>query len=133
MHKSVSCYPHLPGDSAFCSWLYRIAENVCTDYFRRQHKERNIEPLHTIDEYRIANTCPSPCRDLECQELREHLQAAIAELMPVHKEVFQLYYIHQLSIKTIATRLGCSEGTIRSHLRNARLQLQEYLTSYLMN
>ncbi len=26
-----------------------------------------------------------------------------------------------------------SEGTIRSHLRNARLQLQEYLTSYLMN
>lgn len=131
--KAFRAIRNFRGESAFYSWLYRIAENVCTDYFRKQHREHKIEPLHTIDEHRIADTCPSPCRDLERQELREHLQAAIAELTPVRKEVFQLYYIHQFSIKTIATRLGRSEGTIKSHLRNARLQLQEYLTPYLAN
>ena len=43
------------------------------------------------------------------------------------------YYAQDLSMKQIATRLNRSEGTIKSHLRNARLQLQESLTPYLKN
>lgn len=121
------------GDSAFSSWLYRIAENVCIDYARKQHKEHDIEPLHEINEHLITDTPPSPSHVIERQELREHLQAAIAELTPMRKEVVRLYYIHQLSVKTIAIRLKRSEGTIKSHLRNARLQLKERLTPYLID
>ena len=61
------------------------------------------------------------------------LQNAITHLTKPRREVFLLYYLHELPIKTIATRLNKSEGTIKSHLRNARLQLQEYLTPYLKN
>jgi len=32
------------GDSAFALWFYRIAENVCIDYFRKQQKAPDIEP-----------------------------------------------------------------------------------------
>ena len=60
-------------------------------------------------------------------------QNAIAYLTKPRREVFLLYYLHELPIKTIAARLNKSEGTIKSHLRNARLQLQEYLTPYLKN
>ncbi len=121
------------GDSAFSSWLYRIAKNVCIDYFRKQQKAYNIEPLHTVDERRFIETYPDPCRDLERQELRAYLRTAIQRLTRTRKQVFLLYYAQDLSIKQIATRLNRSEGTIKSHLRNARLQLQEYLTPYLKN
>ena len=119
------------GDSAFYSWLYRIAENVCIDHFRRQ--KYNTEPLHLIDENRITETDPCPSRDVERAELREHLQKALTALTPIRRRVFLLYYHHELPIKAIAAEIGRSEGTIKSHLRNARLQLQELLTPYVEN
>ena len=119
------------GDAAFYSWLYRIAENVCTDHSRRQKDD--TEPLHLIDENRITETVLCPSRDVERAELREHLQTALTALTPICRRVFLLYYHHELPIKAIAAEIGRSEGTIKSHLRNARLQLQEFLTLYLRN
>ena len=118
-------------ESAFYSWLYRIAENVCIDHFRRQ--KHNTEPLHLIDENRITETVTCPSRDVERAELREHLQAALVALTPIRRRVFLLYYHHELPIKAIAAEIGRSEGTIKTHLRNARLQLQEFLMPYLRN
>ncbi len=121
------------GEAAFYSWLYRIAENVCLDFFRRQKHHNNIEPLHTIKEHQITQTHSCPGESLQAQELHQMFQNAIAYLTKPRREVFLLYYLHELPIKTIAARLNKSEGTIKSHLRNARLQLQEYLTPYLKN
>ena len=129
--KAYRAISSFRGDSAFYSWLYRIAENVCTDHFRRQ--KHNTEPLHLIDEYRITETVPCPSRDVERVELREHLQAALVALTPIRRRVFLLYYHHEMPIKAIATEIGRSEGTIKSHLRNARLQLRELLTPYVEN
>lgn len=121
------------GDSAFSSWIYRIAENVCIDFFRKQRREHAIESLHVVDERHITRTYPSVCQDIIQHELRAHLQAAIQQLTPIREQVFRLYYEEELPIKTIAVHLERSEGTIKSHLRNARLQLQESLTPYLRN
>lgn len=110
MLRAINSYR---GTAAFSSWLYRIAENVCIDFFRRQ--KYHTEPLHLIDD----------------AELREHLQSAIEHLTPIRRRVFLLYYHHELPIKAIATQIRRSEGTIKSHLRNARRQLQELLTPYL--
>lgn len=121
------------GDSAFSSWIYRIAENVCIDFFRKHRKEHAIEPLHVVDERCIIRTYPSVCQDIVQHETRAHLQAAIEQLTPIREQVFRLYYEEELPIKVIAVRLERSEGTIKSHLRNARLQLQESLTPYLRN
>lgn len=121
------------GDSPFASWVYRIAENICIDFFRKQRNAHAVDPLHTIDERRLVDTHPAPCQDFERQELRAHLQAAIQHLTPIRKQVFRLYYEEGLPIKAIAARLKRSEGTIKSHLRNARLYLQERLSPYLKN
>ena len=118
------------GTSAFYSWLYRIAENVCIDFFRKQ--KHDTEPLHAVDERRIIHTHTCPSRDIERQELRQHLRVAIAQLTPLRRRVFCLYYHHELPIKAIAHRLSKSEGTIKSHLRNARFQLREQLTPFFV-
>ena len=120
-------------DASFYSWLYRIAENVCIDYYRKQKVAHIIEPIHDINERCIIDTHPCPSHNIARQELRHHLQEAIARLTPTRKRVFLLYYVHEMPIKTIAKQIGRSEGTIKTHLRNARLQLREHLTPYLKN
>lgn len=120
-------------ESAFSSWLYRIAKNVCIDYHRRQKTLFHIDSLHTVDQCCIATFSPDPCDLLQEQELRQHLHAAIETLAPPRKRVFLLYYIEELPIREIATRTRRSEGTVKTHLRNARLHLQELLASYLKN
>ncbi len=120
-------------DASFYSWLYRIAENVCIDYYRKQKVAHTIEPIHDINERRIIDTHPCPSHNIERQELRHHLQEAVARLTPTRKRVFLLYYVHEMPIKAIAKQIGRSEGTIKTHLRNARLQLRELLTPYLKN
>ena len=121
------------GDASFYSWLYRIAENVCIDYYRKQKVAHITEPIHDLDERRIIDTHLCPSHNIERQELRQQLREAIKHLAPTRKRVFLLYYIHEMPIKAIAVLLKRSEGTIKTHLRNARLQLQELLTPYLEN
>ena len=120
-------------DASFYSWLYRIAENVCIDFFRKQKAAYDTAPLHTVAETQIEKTYPDPAELLTRSELRQYLHGAIAALTPSRKRVFLLYYFEELSIKAIATHTGRSEGTVKTHLRNARLQLREYLTPYLKN
>lgn len=121
------------GDASFYSWLYCIAENVCIDFFRKQKAAYDIAPLHTVAETQIAKTHPSPAELLTRSELRQCFHGAIAELTPSRKRVFLLYYFEELSIKAIATHTSRSEGTVKTHLRNTRLQRRECLTPYLKN
>ena len=126
--KAFRGLKHFRGGAAFSSWLYRIAENVCIDYFRQQKHKPHIEPLHAVEQHRLTETQPCPSRALLRAELRQQLRAAICQLPPMRRRVFVLYYHHDLPIKAIARRLKRSEGTIKTHLRNARRQLRELLT-----
>ena len=62
-------------ESGFYSWVYRIAENVIKDHFRRQ--THACEPLHLIDENRITLTDTCPSQDIERKELRQLLKNAL--------------------------------------------------------
>lgn len=128
--RSIQSYR---GTAALSSWLYRIAENVCMDYFRKQKARGDIQPLDDIEEHHIRETSPCPSQEVLRQELHVHLKNALDYLTQSRREVFVLYYLHDLPIKAIAGRLKRSEGTIKTHLRNARLHLQESLTPYLKN
>ena len=120
------------GDSAFYSYgciglLKMSAPTISVD--------KSITPNRCISLTKTASPRPTRVRvrDVERAELREHLQKALTALTPIRRRVFLLYYRHELPIKAIAAEIGRSEGTIKSHLRNARLQLQEFLLPYLRN
>ena len=121
------------GNSAFSSWLHRIAENVCIDFFRKQKTEYDIAPLHTINERLILDTYPDPSQNIETQEHRQVLRAAIQHLPPMRKKVFLLRYVQELPIKKIAILINRSEGTVKTHLSKAHHQLRDLLTPYLKN
>lgn len=120
-------------DSALSSWLYRIAENVCIDFFRKQKTEHDVVPLHTINERRIIDTYPDPSQNMETQEHKRVLRTAIQQLPPMRKKVFLLRYVQELPIKKIAILINRSEGTVKTHLSKAHHQLRDLLTPYLKN
>ena len=68
------------------------------------------------------------------QELLEHTQLkaevaqkAIEKLSPAYRTVFNLYVIEERSHKEIAAILGISEGTSKSNLAKAKMNLQRLL------
>ena len=58
---------------------------------------------------------------------------AINELSPAYKAVFNLYVIEEYTHREIAEILGISEGTSKSNLAKAKLNLQKILKERFMN
>ena len=101
--------------------------------FRKQKREHDIAPLHTINERRIVDTYPEPSQNIETQERKRVLWAAIQQLPPMRKKIFLLRYVQELPIKKIATVINRSEGTVKTHLSKAHHQLRDLLTPYVKN
>jgi RNA polymerase sigma-70 factor (ECF subfamily) len=65
---------------------------------------------------------------LEHNQLKAQLaQEAITKLSPAYRTVFNLYVMEELSHKEIAELLGISEGTSKSNLAKAKMNLQRLL------
>lgn len=107
------------GDSAFGSWLYRIATNVSLSYLRKQkHFAASLE-LTERDE---------PTFDSDLDE-RMSLDKAIAQLPAGARAVFVLYSLEGYSHQEISNELRIATGSSKAQLHRARKLLQGYLTS----
>ncbi|MBT3891119.1 MAG: sigma-70 family RNA polymerase sigma factor [Planctomycetaceae bacterium] len=114
------------GDSAFFTWIYRIAFNLAKARHRKQR------PL-SIDTSSLSMPTaePSAEQQFESSEFRIILRTAIAELSINHQQVIILRELEELDYDEIAQRLDLSVGTVRSRLHRARGQLRELLQQWL--
>lgn len=107
------------GDSAFGSWLYRIAANVSLSYLRKQkHFGVSLE-LSENDE---------PTAESDLAE-RMSLDKAIAQLPAGARAVFVLYSLEGYSHQEISDELKIATGSSKAQLHRARKLLQGYLDS----
>lgn len=136
--KAYQALPRFKGESAFYSWIYRIAINRCIDFIRQQNRKRTVsfdELSPTIcDNNLIFNdSAPRPPEQAESSELGQIIGKAVSQLPPGQQRVFNLRYHEGLQLKEIAARLDRSEGTIKAHLHHAHRRLQTLLRPYLQN
>jgi RNA polymerase sigma-70 factor (ECF subfamily) len=110
------------GESAFSSWLHRLAVNVVL-MDRRARARRAEDSLEESDEDSgqvRAALARSP-------ELRMDLEQAIAALPRMARQVLVLFDVEGYSHAEIGTMLGIAEGTSKAHLFRARGLLKEML------
>ena len=106
-------------DQPFGAWLHRIVANAALDIARRR-KVRDADEL--------PETIASPFRDpAEAGELRERLDAALAQLGERQRAVIVLHDVEGFKHAEIGALLGIPEGTARSDLHHARAQLRRVL------
>lgn len=108
------------GDSAFGTWLHRIAITVILAH--RKSASRLAARIAT-DEFAVAAAAQRPVRT----DLRVDVEAAIEMLPDGAREVFVLYDVEGYRHEEIARRLGISVGTSKSQLHRARMLLRGLL------
>lgn len=126
------------GDSAFSTWLLRIATNHALGLLRREgvratmhlsggsfesEESDGLPKPHYIAEWR-----ESPDDILSQKETRVLIEQALAELDEKYRLVFVLRDIEGLSTSETAQILGLTEANVKVRLLRARLMLRERLT-----
>jgi RNA polymerase sigma-70 factor (ECF subfamily) len=118
------------GESAFATWLYRVAVNVVLMRLRR--KSLTTSPLEEVTEARegafsLEYVLGTSDRALTTVPDRLHLERAVAQMPAGYKQVFLLYYVEGYRHREIARLLGLSIGTSKSQLYKARARLRQLL------
>ena len=112
------------GRSSFYTWLYRLTMNLTIDSLRRKGGHKEVE---------LDNAMPSflPGPGINCQraEIRERVNAALAQLSAEHRAVVVLKELEGLQYCEIAEVLNISIGTVMSRIFYARKHLQHLLRS----
>lgn len=125
--------PNFQGDCRFSTWLYRLATNVTFDFLRKEKRRRemtapSLSGVEDSPERDIPDNSSSPQQRVEQKELRQALDAAIAQLSEEHRAVLVLREVSGLSYQEIADLLHLSEGTVKSRIARARVNLGKILS-----
>jgi len=107
------------GDSAFATWLHRIAVNSVLGRIRKSKREQ--------DRMQAAeDVSPAPVAEADTGELRD-LAAAVDKLPQGARHVFVLYAVYGYSHEEAADMLGIATGTSKAQLHRARRLLAQQL------
>jgi len=126
------------GDSAFSTWLFRIGTHLAIDAVRkeRQSQKDDIDDLREGDLGDAGEGILStslgldPSENALRHELAGKMEAALATLPAIHREILVLRELEGLSYEELAARLGIQKGTVMSRLFHARKKMQAALSEY---
>jgi len=127
------------GDAALSSWIYRITFNTAMSRLRSTRATRlhevPDEPMPTGDEVTVRAFEPADWSGLGDElvlrsELREALEAAVAELPAIYRAPVILRDLRGLSTEEASRRLRVKDQTLKSRLHRGRLILRERLAAF---
>ena len=119
------------GESAFSTWLHRLAVNVVLMHLRKKGL-----PQVSLEETLEPSQEDGPRKDIGARDLmlsgsvdRVTLERAIENLPPGYRLVFVLHDVEGYEHNEIAGMLECSIGNSKSQLHKARMKLRDLLKS----
>ena len=110
------------GQSAFRSWLLRIAHNTAVNAARRR-RPVPVEVDTEGDAAAVAPAAREPVSALEESERRERLELKLGDLRPEHRAVLVLRDLEGMAYDEIATVTETPIGSVKGRLHRARQEM----------
>lgn len=134
--KAWRALPAFRGESAFYTWLYRIAINTAKNHLVAQSRRPVTQgvDLQDPEQYEIGARLrdnDTPERLLMTDEIRQTVIRAIDELPDELRTAIMLRELEGLSYDEIAQAMDCPIGTVRSRIFRAREAVDEKLRPLL--
>ena len=123
--KAYRALPLFRGDSAFYTWLYRIAINTAKNHIvsrgrRPPTSDVEIEDAEMSEPGKMLREIESPESSLELEDLKIAINNAIEALPADLRTAFTLREFSGLSYEDITEIMNCPVGTVRSRIFRAR-------------
>lgn len=123
--KAYRALPSFRGDSAFYTWLYRIAINTAKNHLVSQSRRPPAEDIDAVDAVNLEaggalKDIDSPERVLLRDEIEQVITQAIEDLPEDLRTAITLREFEGMSYEEIAQAMGCPIGTVRSRIFRAR-------------
>lgn len=135
--KAYRALPNFRGESAFYTWLYRIAINTAKNWLVSQGRraptstETEIEDAETFDDGEHLRDLNTPDAMLLTRQVADAVNRAIERLPEDLKTAIVLRELEGLSYEEIAETMNCPIGTVRSRIFRAREAIAEELRPVL--
>ncbi len=128
--KAWRALPTFRGDSAFYTWLYRIAINTAKNHLVAQARRPFVPGLDPSDEDQVGlagrmSDNDTPERLLLTEEIRQTVMRAIDDLPDELRTAIMLRELDGMSYEEIAQAMDCPIGTVRSRIFRAREAVDE--------
>lgn len=136
--KAYRALPRFRGDSAFYTWLYRIAINTAKNHLvarsrRPPSMDVDVEDADYRDDADMLRESEDPESALKRDQLKAVIDAAIGELPEDLRSALTLREFDGLSYEQIAQILECPVGTVRSRIFRAREHIEQRMRPLLSN
>jgi RNA polymerase sigma-70 factor, ECF subfamily len=136
--KAYRALPQFRGDSAFYTWLYRIAVNTAKNYLAAQGRRpytvsefQSSEDGEFFEANDVVEDNNTPESALLTREIAETVNTAIQALPADLRTAITLREIEGLSYEEISQAMNCPIGTVRSRIFRARDSIAEKLRPIL--
>lgn len=134
--KAYRALPKFRGDSAFYTWLYRIAINTAKNYMvakgrRPPSTDLDVGESDFLEMETVLEDVAGPEQNINRDELKQVIDTAIDELPEDLRTAFTLREFGGLSYEEITEIMDCPVGTVRSRIFRAREALDKKIRPLL--
>ena len=137
--KAYRALPQFRGDSAFYTWLYRIAINTARNWLASNSRRPSTptsyenEDGETFDEMDNLTDNTTPESELASRQIAQTVNKAIEDLPEDLRTAIVLREIEGMSYEDIAQSMNCPIGTVRSRIFRAREAIATKLRPMMTN
>lgn len=135
--KAYRALPQFRGESAFYTWLYRIAVNTAKNYLATQgrrpeaNSDIDAEEAETFADGEQLRDINTPESMLHTRQVADTVNRAMEALPEELRTAITLREIEGLSYEEISEAMACPIGTVRSRIFRAREAIAEKLRPLL--
>jgi RNA polymerase sigma-70 factor (ECF subfamily) len=135
--KAYNAMPSFRGDSAFYTWLYRIAINTAKNHLvaakrRPANLDFDVTESEGFEPFAKLRDGDTPERLLLTEEISETISKAVDDLPDELRSAIMLREVDGMSYEEIAQAMDCPVGTVRSRIFRAREAIDKRLRPLLV-